>query len=319
IIFLFLIVLFFFRNEDFGADTQNYLNEFDEYCSNPSGYIGVDYTYKYIFDLINFLMLDSCHISWLIWIWPIFVIGCIFLAITIFRVDKIYIIALFSSFIGIELLTNALRQGFSIAVLLLSFCLFIKRRYFLFLIAVTISFLFHQASILIVSIFIISRCSIRIVVPSIVVGVFLLFATNILDVVPWVIEFKKLIYKYLPYADEDFIIRIISIINTLCLCVLYLIVMIKSHCKDKIINNIVINATFVCCIASIVPYLGFRIIYGVYPLLLLLTYCSIRNYIGRVSSYNYLSLSICINIFISIMWLCGSSHMNKIPFVSIII
>ncbi|HBD4232634.1 TPA: O-antigen polymerase, partial [Escherichia coli] len=40
IIFLFLIVLFFFRNEDFGADTQNYLNEFDEYCSNPSGYIG---------------------------------------------------------------------------------------------------------------------------------------------------------------------------------------------------------------------------------------------------------------------------------------
>ncbi|EJS1737199.1 O-antigen polymerase, partial [Escherichia albertii] len=160
---------------------------------------------------------------------------------------------------------------------------------------------------------------VKIVVPSVVIAVLLLFTTNFLDIVPWVVNFKRSIYKYMPYAGEDFIIRAISIINTLCICILYLWVMISSNCKDKVTYNIITNVVFVCGVASIVPYLGFRVIYGVYPLLLLLTYCSIRNYIGKMASYNYLSLSICINAFISIMWLCGSTHMNKIPFVSIVI
>ncbi|EOC1290000.1 EpsG family protein, partial [Cronobacter muytjensii] len=183
-VFLILLVLFLFKNEYFGADTKNYLNEFTDYCLNPQAYTGLDYTYKMIFNLLNFLMAERCEVNWIIWLWPYFVISIILIAALLFRFDKLIIITLFSSFIGIELLTNAMRQGFSIAVLFLSFSFYFKRRYIYFGILAALSLLFHQASALIIVIFIISRLSYKLIVPSIVIGILLVFGTTYLDFLP---------------------------------------------------------------------------------------------------------------------------------------
>ncbi|WP_275429140.1 EpsG family protein, partial [Enterobacter hormaechei] len=102
-----------------------------------------------MFNLLNFLMAERCEVNWIIWLWPYFVISIIFITTLVFKLDKLIIITLFSSFIGIELLTNAMRQGFSIAILFLSFSFYFKRRYVSFGVLATLSLLFHQASALI--------------------------------------------------------------------------------------------------------------------------------------------------------------------------
>lgn len=315
-VFLTLLVLFLFKNEYFGADTKNYLNEFTDYCLNPESYTGLDYTYKIIFNLLNFLMAERCEVNWLIWLWPYFVISIIFITTLVFKLDKLIIITLFSSFIGIELLTNAMRQGFSIAILFLSFSFYFKRRYVSFGVLAALSLLFHQASALIIVIFIISRLNYKLIVPSMVMGIFLLFGTAYLDFVPGVLSFKASIYKYMPYASDDFIVRLISLINLMLTFFVYLSFARKFLVKDVLTLNVIINIVAICSIVSIVPYLGFRVVYGVYPLFLLMTYISVKRYSQQ--SYKFLSYVTCGNIFITILWLCGSAHMRAIPFVSII-
>ncbi|MBW7730009.1 EpsG family protein [Enterobacter hormaechei] len=315
-VFLTLLVLFLFKNEYFGADTKNYLNEFTDYCLNPESYNGLDYTYKIIFNLLNFLMAERCEVNWIIWLWPYFVISIIFITTLVFKLDKLIIITLFSSFIGIELLTNAMRQGFSIAILFLSFSFYFKRRYVSFGVLAALSLLFHQASALIIVIFIISRLNYKLIVPSMVMGIFLLFGTAYLDFVPGVLSFKASIYKYMPYASDDFIVRLISLINLMLTFFVYLSFARKFLVKDVLTLNVIINIVAICSIVSIVPYLGFRVVYGVYPLFLLMTYISVKRYSQQ--SYKFLSYVTCGNIFITILWLCGSAHMRAIPFVSII-
>lgn len=315
-VFLTLLVLFLFKNEYFGADTKNYLNEFTDYCLNPEYYTGLDYTYKIIFNLLNFLMAERCEVNWIIWLWPYFVISIIFITTLVFKLDKLIIITLFSSFIGIELLTNAMRQGFSIAILFLSFSFYFKRRYVSFGVLAALSLLFHQASALIIVIFIISRLNYKLIVPSMVMGIFLLFGTAYLDFVPGVLSFKASIYKYMPYASDDFIVRLISLINLMLTFFVYLSFARKFLVKDVLTLNVIINIVAICSIVSIVPYLGFRVVYGVYPLFLLMTYISVKRYSQQ--SYKFLSYVTCGNIFITILWLCGSAHMRAIPFVSII-
>lgn len=158
-------------------------------------------------------MAERCEVNWIIWLWPYFVISIIFITTLVFKLDKLIIITLFSSFIGIELLTNAMRQGFSIAMLFLSFFILFQTTLCFFWSLAALSLLFHQASALIIVIFIISRLNYKLIVPSMVMGIFLLFGTAYLDFVPGVLSFKASIYKYMPYASDDFIVRLISLIN----------------------------------------------------------------------------------------------------------
>lgn len=315
-VFLILLVLFLFKNEYFGADTKNYLNEFTDYCLNPDDYQGLDYTYKIIFDLLNILMAQSCEVKWIIWLWPYFVISIVFISILLFKHDKFLLIALFSSFIGIELLTNAMRQGFSIAILFLGFSFYLKRRYFYFGVLAALSLLFHQASALIILIFIISRISYKIILPSMLFGLVIVFGTTYLDFVPGMLSFKASIYKYLPYASDDFIVRVISLANLILTYFIYLIMVRKSVIRDSHTINTVINIVAICSIVSVVPYLGFRVVYGVYPLFLLMTFISVKRH--SQLAYKYLSLVTLANVFITIIWLSGSAHMRAIPFVSLI-
>lgn len=315
-VFIVLLVLFLLKNEHFGADTENYLNEFNGYCLNPGAYEGLDYTYRIIFVFLNFLMAGTCEINWIIWVWPYFVISTVFIATLLFKVDKLFLIALFSSFIGIELLTNAMRQGFSIAILFLGFTYYLRRRYVYFGILAAISLLFHQASALIIFIFIITRLSYKLLIPSMIVGVVVVFGTTFVDFVPGVLSLKASVYKYMPYASDDFIVRVISMLNIMLTFVVYLFAVRKFTTKDTRTVNWLINITAACAIVSVVPYLGFRVVYGAYPLFLLITYDSVRRF-SQVS-YQYLSVVTCANVFITITWLCGSAHMRAIPFVSLL-
>lgn len=315
-VFLTLMVLFVFKNEYFGADTKNYLNEFTDYCLYPNSYTGIDYTYKVIFNLLNLLMAGTCEVKWIIWLWPYFVISIVFLSLLLFNIDKLFLIAVFSSFIGIELLTNAMRQGFSIAILFFGYSFYLRRKYLYFGVLAVLSILFHQASVLIIFIFIVSRLSYKLVVPSMMLGVFISFGTTYIDFLPGMLSFKDSIYKYMPYANDDFIVRIISLANVMLVFVIYLYVVKDFIVKDYRTINSLINIVAICSIVSIVPYFGFRVVYGVYPLFLLMTYISIRRCCRL--SYHYLLIVTCANLAITILWLSGSAHMRSIPFVNLI-
>lgn len=310
------LILFFFKSEHFGADTKNYLMEFSSYCNFPDNYIGHDYTYSTIFAFVNFLMLGNCEVHWLMWIWPLFIIGLTVFTCIHFKVEKLYLIALFSSFIGVELLTNAMRQGFSVAVLLLSFCFYINKKYFLFFIYMILSVLFHQASFLIAFIFVFSRLSLKVFVPAVTVSVYIVFFTPYIDFLPEIEVVRNSILRYLPYASEDFIIRAISLSLLIITYMVFIWHVRKEFSWSMKSINIMNNIVFICIIVSIVPYFGFRIIYGVYPLFLLLAYNEVKKTNGR--EYSFLSLITLINSAITIIWLSSSSYMRSLLFVNFI-
>jgi hypothetical protein len=261
-------------------------------------------------------MAGACEVDWLIWVWPFFIISIVLSTLILFKIDKLFLIALFSSFIGIELLTNAMRQGFSIAILFLGFAFFLRRNYIVFTILAMMSLLFHQASFVIIFIFLASRVSYKLFIPIVFFGIVAIFGTTILDFAPGILSLKGSVYKYIPHAGEDFIVRFISIINVLLTFVAYLFVNKGLAVKDTNTINCLVNIITICLIVSIVPYLGFRIIYGVYPLFLLLTYFSLKRH--SQISYQYLSIVTCANVLVTVIWLCGSAHMRAIPFVSLI-
>lgn len=261
-------------------------------------------------------MAGVCEVSWIIWIWPYFVISVIFIALLFLKIDKFFLITLFSSFIGIELLTNAMRQGFSIAILFVGFAFYLRKKYVLFAILAMMSLLFHQASVLIIFIFLVSKVSYKLLIPSMLLGVIIVFGTTILNVVPGILSLQNAVYKYMPYASEDFIVRGISIVNIMFTFIVYLFAVRRFTVKDPQTMNWLVNIVTICLIVSIVPYLGFRVVYGVYPLFLLLTYFSLKRH--SQIAHQYLSIVTCANILVTVMWLCGSAHMRAIPFVSLI-
>ncbi|MCE0800529.1 EpsG family protein [Buttiauxella sp. S04-F03] len=315
LVFSIYFILFFFKNEKFGADTLNYITEFTNYCRFPANYIGLDYTYLMIFKFINLLMLGNCEVSWLMWIWPLFIIGLTIYLCMHFKIEMLYIIALFSSFIGGELLTNAMRQGFSLAILMLAFCFYLNKKYVSFLFFSALSLLFHQASFLIIAIVISSRFSYKIFMPGVFVSIYLAFFTSYLDFLPGVEGFRTSILRYLPYSSDDFIVRLISILTLIITYVVFLWVLRKEIFRSLKSLNTMNNIICICMIVSMVPYFGFRIVYGIYPLFLLLAYTEIKKINGQ--SFLFLSIITLINSVITIVWLSASSYMRSISFVNI--
>lgn len=315
--FILFLILFFFKDEKFGADTKNYLSEFSLYCSNPDIYHGVDYTYKYIFDLIYLLMAGSCNPLWIMWIWPIFILSVILSALIYFRVDKIYLVAFFGCFIGIELLTNAMRQGFSVSMLLFSFCFYYRNKYFTSAVLTLISLLFHQASFIIILLFLTAKINYRYFIGCLVIFVAVVFFTPYIDMLYGVSKLKLSIYKYMPYIHEDMLIRAMSLFTLVATGAICLAQLKKAKVKlDSSLKNILFNVLFFCALVSLVPYLGFRIVYGVYPLFLMYCYFKIKE--SRSGSFIFLSMVSVVNLTISLIWLNGSSHMRTLTFLDIL-
>ena len=310
-LFFIFIFLFFFKNEYFGADTKNYLVEFSKYCDSPSAYNGLDYTYRYTFSFLNFLMLGECNIEWLMWVWPLFIVIIFIIGLKWLKLNFLYLIVLFSSFIGIELLTNAMRQGFSIAILFLSFSFLLNKNKFLFFIFSFISIIFHQASIVIILIFIIARVKFKFLLLGSFIFIGIVFFSQVFDSISVVYYFKKSIYKYLPYAGDDFIIRIMAFLSLFVTYFLY-----QSHVKKCTlvnfkIDNYLFNVLFLCGLASIVPYLGFKVIYGIYPIFLLFCIYHLKSMELR---NKFLSVLILFNATLSIVWLISSNYMRMYSF-----
>lgn len=314
--FVFFLGLFFIRTHQFGADTKNYLYEFSVYCSNGNQYEGVDYTYNLTFYLIDSLMLKTCQIEWLIWIWPLIIVSAFFCAIFILKADIIYMIAFFSSFIGIELLTNAMRQGISISLLIIGFSFYFNRRFLFSFIFLCLSMLFHTASLITVVIFIVSRINYKLLVPSLFLCTYFIFFTSYLSFVPGLDVVISSVLKYMIYTGDDFIVRLISVADVFISLLVFFLLIRRDATSYKKIINILINVFYICVLLSFVPYLGFRVIYGVYPIMLMMI-CFYLKQSDRNLSYIYLSLMVFVNSTITIMWLFGSSHMNSIPFVEL--
>ncbi|EPE0640032.1 EpsG family protein [Vibrio cholerae] len=311
LIFGLYVFIFFFKSEQFGADTKNYLADFSGFCISPNLYEGIDYSYEYSFKLINFLMLGECNPEWLMWIWAIFIFSILIVIIFFSGVSFIYIVSIVSSFIGVELLTNAMRQGFSIVIFLLAIVFLYKNRLVIHVFFLLLSFAFHQSTILIFGFLLLSKFNYKVFTPLLLLTVTLVFSSSSIDFLTFVLDFKMMILRYIPYSSDDFIIRILGFLNFSL--VLFIA---KSYIgrESDIISNVIINLFSLSLLCSFVPYFGFRIIYGLFPVFILI---SVLYFKGKSADYKrYLSLVTVINSFFAIFWLLGSSQMRKIDFMS---
>lgn len=311
VLFLFL---FFFKNESFGSDTINYIAEFKAFCAGGNTYTGVDYSYRLVFELINVLMLGECDYEYLMWVWPIFLVVLIYFSCVLHKVDVNYTIVIFSSFIGLELLTNAMRQGFSIAFLIFSVMAFKSKNWLGFLISSSLSVCFHQSSLLILVVFILSIINYKIFIVSLSISIGLLFSTSYLDFLSSAYDFKLAILRYMPLSEDDMIIRLMAIVNMAVTFAIYFFM--RRGNRNLSFHSSSLNIFIVCAFSSLVPYFGFRVIYGLYPVFVFVLY----SFFGGVSEqrYRFIAWLIITNALIAILWLLGSEQMRRTDFISFI-
>jgi hypothetical protein len=110
------------------------------------------------------------------------------------------------------------------------------------------------------------------------------------------------------------IIRLMAIVNIAVTFAIYFF-MRRSN-RNISFHSSSLNIFIVCAFSSLVPYFGFRVIYGLYPVFVFVLY----SCFGGVSAqrYRFIAWLIIANALIAISWLLGSEQMRRTDFISFI-
>ncbi len=312
-IFLICAVLTF-RSPQFGTDTVTYIGLFDQFCSSG---IDASWSTSYIasFTLLNLGMLGQCDASLLPASWVMLVLIPLLLLPFPLPAKLAFIAIFLYSLPGIELTTNALRQGLAVSWSVLAVALRHKKP----VAAVGLGFVatvFHVSAALALFIFLISNLKWKVFTVSWVILLISVWVS--IMVFPEFSLKNPLLYeieKYSQHGGDELGIRLLAALTVLVIPIgQRMRVLTKRSCNRQAERKGVIVRLCIALFPFLfLPYFGFRIIYGVYPIMLLLLFefaISCRDSIKKVYVYMYL-----VNILILVLWAYGSSLMRDIPII----
>ncbi|KAI3592323.1 hypothetical protein D9X30_2720 [Cupriavidus sp. U2] len=313
---VFIIVMMCFRSLQFGVDTAAYAEIFSDFCKG-SLITDRESSFQIATEVLNFSMLGSCDTELLpaVWIFLVVLPALFFLAP--WRVRLCYISALLLSLVGIELSTNALRQGLSVGLMVLAVSLAPVSSLLTFLFS-ALAMLFHPSAGLVLLGYLLARQR---------WGVFLTMIAGLLALVihslnssvelPFVSRFLYEINKYLAHEDTELWIRILSF----ACVVAALAAPLMSRLPDVPIRTVVddryyavaMRMAIVCVPFLALPYFGYRFIYGMYPVILFLTLSATLE--KHVDTRRHFIFLCAMNVTILLAWAGGSTYMRELPFI----
>lgn len=299
------------RPLQFGVDSITYYRFYDQYCFASIG--DLDFSYRMTFGLVNIVQAGACNSGWLATTWIAIIMLCLLCLPVPFAVRiKLAALALFS-LIGIELATNALRQGLSAGVMMLAFALFGRHRLLgIVLAAFAVSLHFSTALVLVAVI--IAYLPLQYFVGVLIMLVSFILSYSILGLNISVLDrLTGEISKYAAHDSEDLYIRIIAAIQ------LFVPVIISKlfYTSGKINKGVRFDADMSLKISLTalpyltLPYFGYRYIYGIYMIVLYLCRHAILD--DRKPLFEIVLIA---NAMLVLAWALGSSYVSTIPFVA---
>jgi EpsG family len=313
LICLIMILALALRNLNFGVDTATYAGIFNSYCAGQS-LSNFEVSFVYSAQIINALMLGRCDSQYLPISWVLFIFVALMLSRGKMERKIIYISLLFTSMIGIELSTNALRQGFSIALLITAFSYYRYNNFLALLLALACIAL-HSSSALVILLF--GLCALRL-------RLFILCCGAVAAFIFWAIQsgasllfasrFIYEIQKYLEHDADEIAIRLLAYASMLL--VIFVPLLVLGDKRKFLLKTkeyfITIKLLIVCTPFLFLPYFGYRLIYGVFPIVLWLI-------VSKLQDEHNLTLRIFLallggNLLLLWTWSAGSSYMKSIPF-----
>lgn len=313
-----LVVVYFMsvRSLGFGVDTATYADLFTHYCNGGS----LD-DYKGSFwratVLLNGIMLGQCKAYLIPAAWIVAIVIPMLAMRTSFRVRMYFLVALFTSLIGIELATNALRQGLSVGFMVLAVS-FGRQRPLLMLLFASLSVLLHYSAALFFATFLLSQLGWKTFITTLLTLIALTVSSLDTQVtIPLAADFIYELKKYSTHEADEFWIRVLSFA-----CIISaLVAPLLSREPGKPFFRAFSKGPYavalrlgICCLPFLsLPYFGYRFIYGVYPVLLLMTLIPNPMLFSRLN--RQFGILCVLNLLILLTWSAGSSYMREIPFV----
>lgn len=317
-----LILLLCFRSLEFGVDTVVYAELFSHYCSGSS-LNDEGRSFQVAMHTLNAFMLGACSTSLLpaSWVFAIVMLVLFMPVSWLLRIS--YLAAFLLSIIGIELTTNAMRQGFSVCFMLLCISFLttqIGLRRWLALPFAFAALLFHDSAALFLVAFLIALLPWHLFLgTSIVIVFFIVISLDKGLNLPLVSDLIYEIQKYAAHDNDELWIRVLSFATVLAALVAPLLASNNKSLPLKLVNGpyaIAARLSLLCLPSLVLPYFGYRFIYGLYPIILFLTLCS--SMLPKASPlerpYVHFLWLTAMNSLVLLIWSAGSRFMREVPF-----
>ena len=304
-----------FRSLDFGVDTLTYFGFYQQYCAVGRG--GFESSYLVSFGLIQAASLGICSNALLVPVWA----GLLVLAFLVLPVEwstRVRLLALgLVSLVGIELATNAFRQGLSAAVLMIGVAWFGRNRVVGGILLLFSVALHSSAALALVAVALASLGWRWYIVGLAIIAVAAL-NYEALTFLPPVESLVYEITKYSAHEDSDFWIRVIAATQLATLVGIALVMrrrggMTPSEEAQRAKSlSIAVKLALTALPYLAMPYFGYRYIYGIYLAVLFLAHRSVTD--DRTSAFEALMLA---NIVLALAWTIGSSAIAGTTFLAI--
>lgn len=317
-----LVILLCMRSLNFGVDTVAYSELFTHYCNGGDLY-DVEVSFQAATLLLNTLMLGACSTPLLPAAWALAIVLPVLVLPVPWRLRVSYLGAFLLSIVGIELATNALRQGLSVGFMLLCISIHttqIGQRRWLALPFALAAILFHSSAMLFLAAYLLARLPWYLFLGSSLAIVF--YIVSSLDTgfaLPLASDLIYEIQKYSAHEDDELWIRVLAFSTVLAALVAPLLARDNTTLRLALWNGpyaIAVRLSLLCVPFLPLPYFGYRFIYGVYPAILFLTLSASLSPnippLGR--PHTQLLWLMAMNVLVLLAWAAGSSYMREVPF-----
>lgn len=311
------------RSLDFGVDTAAYAEFFDDFCRRGAQR-DAELSYRLSALWLNAGMAGQCSVPLLPGVWALLVAGCLLcVAVPLWsrpeqqRLRWSFTALLMFSMIGIELVTNALRQGLSVAVMMLAISFWPRQRPAAAAFALLAVGLHSSAALVLLACAAARlpwRSFLGVLSATVLYVGFLALQAS--EVPPWLEPLLFEITKYLAHEDEEIWVRVLAFT-----ALLGALAATRWTTADRSTTRALrhdpdwgqaLRLSATCLPLLAVPYFGYRYIYGVYPVVLYLCLvAAARSGVPPARMYRRIFL---VNAAVLLAWALGSSSMQEVPF-----
>ena len=318
-----MVVLMGLRSLGFGVDTVAYAELFTHYC-NGGQLSDVDGSFRVATWMLNGLMFGACSTPWLPAAWIVGVVVPVLLIDAPARLKVFYLCAFLFSIVGVELSTNALRQGLSVGMMLLGISLLSRpsgSRVALAMVLGLFAVAFHAGATLFIGVYLIARLRWRLFLGMLGLLVWLTLRYMDADLVlPFAGDFLYEIRKYADHEGDEIWIRVLAFACVLAALAAPVLAGGCAKVRQALSSGPYATALrlgVLCLPFQVLPYFGYRFVYGVYPVILFLTLAASMLPAPRrpLAPERPLFLWIVgLNVLVLLAWAAGSSYMREVPF-----
>lgn len=302
------------RSLGFGVDTAGYAELFQAYCRGQS-LEDEQFSYVLSIHLLNAGMLGACKLELLPGIWGLLVVLPLLFIREPLALRLSFAAVLIFSLVGVELTTNALRQGVSVSSFMLALSLS-RHRSLLAIPFLVLAALLHTSTFLVLMALGLAMLSWgRFLFATVGATLFVaLLIQSGIDIESSLMRpFLYEIQKYLAHEADELWVRILGFAGVLgALTSPWFLSRDASELRLSGHYQIALKLSAACLPFLGLPYFGYRIIYGIYPLVVYFTFLHGRE--RNIALGKQVAMLLAFNAVLLFVWAQGSTAMREIPF-----